>query len=159
MTFIASMSFTECRSFLILRRIDSGRASVPSKRLAQFYTVPRCWEEPFLLRVPIPIASGCFYQGMPMLPLHREPRRSRRLRISLRLLPLPLVLTLLLSLLLLLLPLLLPMLLHLLLVRSGRRVHNIEEGLIHCNCNCGSFGTRRHLHFRGERRSITSIDA
>ncbi len=50
---------------------------------AQVRTVQRFWDERFLLYEPIPIAFGCFYQGMPKLPF------CRRLRTSLRLLMLP----------------------------------------------------------------------
>jgi hypothetical protein len=41
-------------SFLNLRRI----ASVPSEKLSQLLTVPRCWDERLLLYEPIPIAFG-----------------------------------------------------------------------------------------------------
>jgi hypothetical protein len=130
----AFISFTESQSFLISRRIDSGRAFLPSKKVIRLHTVPRCWGERFLLYEPIPIAFGCFYQGMPKLPFRRPLRRPLRLRVFQRLLIRPLLKMLLLSLLLLqFLPLLLPVLLHLLLVRSARRVHNPIQGLIHCH--------------------------
>jgi hypothetical protein len=80
------MSFSDGRSFLISRRIGFGRASVPSKQLAQLRTVPRFWDEPFLLRVPMQIAFGCFYQRIPKFHFRRRLRRPRRLRTSLRLL-------------------------------------------------------------------------
>jgi hypothetical protein len=64
------------QSFLIPRLIiGSGRASMTSKILAQLRTVPRCWVEPFLLRVPMQIAFGSFYLGMPKLLFHRGARR------------------------------------------------------------------------------------
>jgi hypothetical protein len=84
---IGNMSFSEGRSFLISRRIDSDRAFLPSRRLAQFRTVPRFWQERFCQLVRMPIAFGCFCQGIHKLLLRRETRRSRRLlRTSLRLL-------------------------------------------------------------------------
>jgi hypothetical protein len=70
------------QSFLISRRICSGREFVPSKGLAQLRTVPRCSDRPFLVRVPIPIAFGCCYQGIPKLPFRRRLRRQYRLPAS-----------------------------------------------------------------------------
>jgi hypothetical protein len=61
---IPVMSFTESRSFLISRRIGSGRAFMVSKKLAQLRIEPRCWEERFLLYEPIPIAYGCCCRRM-----------------------------------------------------------------------------------------------
>jgi hypothetical protein len=63
-----------------------GCACLPSKQHAQLRTVSRCWDGPFLRLVPMQISFGCFYQGMLKLRFRREPRRSRRLRTSLRLL-------------------------------------------------------------------------
>jgi hypothetical protein len=66
------MSISEGRSVLISRRIGSGRASMPSRKPARFRTVPRFWDEPFELYEPIPIAFGCFYQGIRKLPFRRR---------------------------------------------------------------------------------------
>jgi hypothetical protein len=71
------MSFSEIRSFLISRRIGSGRAFLPSKEHARIRTVPRFCDEGFLRYEPIPIAFGCSYQGMPKLLFRRVPRRPR----------------------------------------------------------------------------------
>jgi hypothetical protein len=70
----------------------SGRVFLPSNKHARLRTVPTFWDERFLHLVLTQIAFGCYYQGMPKLPFCREPRRSRRLRTSLRLLLLPLFL-------------------------------------------------------------------
>jgi 4-amino-4-deoxy-L-arabinose transferase-like glycosyltransferase len=79
------MSFSEGRLFLILKRIVYGREFVPSKRLAQSRTVPRFWDEPFLLFVPMQTAFGCFYQGIRKWLFRQRLRRPRQ-RASLRLL-------------------------------------------------------------------------
>jgi hypothetical protein len=162
MTFVSSMSCSEGRSFLISRRIASVHAFLPFRKLDQFRTVPKCWDERFCQLVPMQIAFGCCYQGMLKWYFHQQPRRSRRLRTSLRLLlqPLP-ILHMLLLLLLLLLPLLLPMLLHLLLVKSARPVHNPKQALIPSNCNCGSLVrgdiTDVHLYFQGVTLSLHTV--
>jgi hypothetical protein len=72
MTVIATMRFSKIRSFLISRRIGSGRAFLPSKEHARFHTVPRFWEERLCQLILIPIAFGCFYRGMPKLLFRRQ---------------------------------------------------------------------------------------
>jgi hypothetical protein len=52
------MSFTESRSSLIMKRIGSGRASLLSKKLAQFRTVPRFWDERFYPEVAFPSTTA-----------------------------------------------------------------------------------------------------
>jgi hypothetical protein len=123
MTVTANMSFSEGQSFLISTRIGSGCAFLPSKDHARFRTVPRFWDEHFILFELIPIAFGCFNQGMVKLHFLRRLRRpvsQRQLSLPLLLLSpllLPLlVLLLYLGLLLLLLSLLL------LVIRSARHV-------------------------------------
>jgi hypothetical protein len=128
-----------------------------SKKVAQFRTVPRCWDERFLLLVLMQIAFGCFYQGMPKLPFLRPLRRPLWLR-SLQLLPL---LQMLLLLLLPLLPFLLPLLglllqlaplllllsLLLLLVRSARCVLSPTRAL------------SNHLQSRAYKESLYLADS
>ncbi len=64
---IAIVSFSESQSFLISRRIDSGRAFLPSKKLDLLRTVPRFWEGRFCQLVLMQIAFVCFYLEMPKL--------------------------------------------------------------------------------------------
>jgi hypothetical protein len=116
----------------VIPYLETNRVRAIQKH-TRLRTVPRCWDERFLLVVPMQTAFGCFYQGMPKLPSHRRLRLPRWLRTSLRLLLLPLLqmlllLPLLLSLvlpplgiLLQLVPLLLLMSILLLLVRSKCR--------------------------------------
>jgi hypothetical protein len=117
------MSFSEGQSLLISRRIGSDRAFLPSKKLSRLRTARRCCDEPFLLFALIPIAFGCFCQGMPKLLFRR------RLRVSplrLRLLPL-------LQMLLLwpLLGLLVPPIMSLCLLLAGSARRNLNQGWIH----------------------------
>jgi hypothetical protein len=131
---IASTSFSEGRSFLISSRIGSGRASMQSKKVAQWRTVPRFWDKRFLTLEPMQIAFGCFYQGIWKLPFRRRLRlRPRRLRASLRLLLLSLLHKCCCCHLLQLVPLLLRisvlLLLLLLLVKSARHVLNPTRDL------------------------------
>jgi hypothetical protein len=87
MTSIANMNFSEGRSFLTSRQIGFGHAFVQCKELSRLRTVPRYWDEHFLLYEPMQIASGCCYQGMPKLLFRRRLRRPHWLRTSQRLLP------------------------------------------------------------------------
>jgi hypothetical protein len=77
------LDYRYSQQFLISRRTGSGCAFLPSKKHARSRTVPRCWDERFLLYERIPIHFGCFYQGMPKLSFRRRPLR---LRVSQRLL-------------------------------------------------------------------------
>ena len=53
-------SCTKDQSHLISRRTSSGRAFLPSRKLAHFRTASRYWDERFLLLEPISIYFGCF---------------------------------------------------------------------------------------------------
>jgi hypothetical protein len=61
------MSFIEGWSFLISRRIGSGRAFLPSNKLAKLRTVPRCWDERFYQLVLMPIALDALKRMLKLL--------------------------------------------------------------------------------------------
>jgi hypothetical protein len=63
MTTTKDIRLSESQSFLFPRRIGSGHTFLSSRKLSRMHTVPKRWDERFLLYEPIPIAFGCFLSG------------------------------------------------------------------------------------------------